>query len=99
MVSHKRTAPYRLAINGLTERFVQTLKQALRKMSSNKDNVKVNIQKFLFHYRITPITELKQSPVAATFGRKLRSQLDLISPKELSIKEKSMMCDSETRNF
>lgn len=94
-----QTISYCPTTNGLAERFVQTLKQALRKMSSNNNNVKVNVQKFLFYYRITPIAELKQSPAAAMFGRKLHGRLDLISPKELSIKEKSKERNDETRNF
>lgn len=92
-------APYHPATNGLAERFVQTLKQPLRKMNAAKDNIKINLQKFLFHYRITPIPELKQSSANIMFGRKLRSRLDPILPKELSIKEEAMKFNSEAGNF
>ncbi|XP_029678775.1 uncharacterized protein K02A2.6-like [Formica exsecta] len=98
-IIHKRMAPYHSASNGLAERFVQTLKQSLRKIKLTKDNVKVNVQKFLFHYRITPIPELKKSPAEIMFGRKLRNRLDLILPKELAFKVESMKCNNETRNF
>lgn len=97
-IIHKRTAPYH-PTNGLAERFVQTLKQSLRKSKLTKDNVKINVQKFLFHYRITPIPELRKSPAEIMFGRKLRSRLDLILPNELTIKKRSMEGDNATRNF
>jgi len=39
-ISHKCTAPYNPATNGLAERFVQTLKQGLRKLSVNDKDIK-----------------------------------------------------------
>jgi len=80
-ICHKKTAPYHPATNGLAERFVQTMKQALYKLNTTDSNVKVNLQKFLFHYRLTPHPELNKSPAEAMFGRKLRSRLDLMFPK------------------
>ncbi|XP_018397093.1 PREDICTED: uncharacterized protein K02A2.6-like, partial [Cyphomyrmex costatus] len=44
-IYHKRTAPYHPATNGLAERFVQTLKQALRKLNVTNGNIKTNLQK------------------------------------------------------
>ncbi|XP_018399901.1 PREDICTED: uncharacterized protein K02A2.6-like [Cyphomyrmex costatus] len=80
-IYHKRTAPYHPATNGLAERFVQTLKQAFRKLNTSDGNIKSNLQKFLFHYRLTPHSELNKSPAEAMFNRKLKSRLDLIFPK------------------
>ncbi|XP_029157205.1 uncharacterized protein K02A2.6-like [Nylanderia fulva] len=97
-IIHRLTAPYYPATNGAAERFVQTLKQWLRKTNLEKENVKCSVQKFLFHYRITPFPELKQSPAEIMFGRKLRNWLDLLSPKEIEIKKKSVR-SNETRNF
>jgi len=97
-IIHRFTAPYHPATNGAAERFVQTLKQWLRKTNLTKDNVKTSIQKFLFHYRITPIPELKQSPAEIMFGRKLRNRLDLIFPKELELKKGLLKYDG-ARNF
>lgn len=59
--------------------------------------IEENVQKFLFHYRITPIPKLKKSSVEIMFGRKLRSRLDLIFPKELIMT--NLKCDAKTRNF
>nr|XP_012231250.1 PREDICTED: uncharacterized protein LOC105677293 [Linepithema humile] len=78
---NKRTAPYHPATNGLAERFVQTLKRALRKLKIANGNIKANLQKFLYHYRLTPHPELNKSPAEAMYGRKLRSRLDLMFPK------------------
>ncbi|XP_018395972.1 PREDICTED: uncharacterized protein K02A2.6-like, partial [Cyphomyrmex costatus] len=97
-IIHRLTAPYHPATNGAAERFVQTLKQWLRKTNLEKENVKCSVQKFLFHYRITPFPELKQSPAEIMFGRKLRNRLDLLSPKEMEIKNKPVE-SNETRNF
>ncbi|XP_026824410.1 uncharacterized protein K02A2.6-like [Ooceraea biroi] len=80
-IRHRRTAPYHPATNGLAERFVQTMKQSLRKLNTTTSNIKANLQKFLFHYRLMPHPELNKSPAEAMFGRKLRSRLDLMFPE------------------
>ncbi|KYN07094.1 Uncharacterized protein K02A2.6 [Cyphomyrmex costatus] len=80
-INHKGTAPYHPAMNGLAERFVQTLKQALRKLDITNGNIKTNLQKFLFNYRLTPHPELNKSSAEAMFSRKIRSRLDLMFPK------------------
>ncbi|XP_026824407.1 uncharacterized protein K02A2.6-like [Ooceraea biroi] len=80
-IRHRRTAPYHPATNGLAERFVQTMKQSLRKLNTTNSNIKANLQKFLFHYRLMPHPELNKSPAEAMFGRKLRSRLDLMFPE------------------
>jgi len=80
-IYHKRTAPYHPATNGLAERLVQTFKQTLRKLNITNGNIEANLQKFLFHYRLTPHPELNKSPAEAMYGRKLRSRLDLMFPE------------------
>lgn len=79
-IYHKCTAPYHPATNGLAERFVQTFKQALRKSNVTCNNIKTNLQKVLFQYRLTPHPELNKSPAEAMYGRKLKSRLDLMFP-------------------
>lgn len=98
-IIHRRSAPYHPATNGRGERFVQTLKQALRKVVLTKDNVNEYVQKILLHYRLTPDPEFKLSPAERMFGRKLRSKWDLISPKELIDKRGKVEDDGETRFF
>lgn len=52
-IIQKLTAPYHLATNGQAERFVQTLKNSLRRMRSNASNVHVALQQILIQYRNT----------------------------------------------
>ncbi|KMQ87732.1 hypothetical protein RF55_12904 [Lasius niger] len=78
-IFHKCTAPYHPAINGLAESFVQTFKQALRKLNLIDTDIKINLQ--LFYYRLTSHQELSKSPAEMMFGRKLRCRLDLLFPK------------------
>lgn len=43
-IRHKRTAPYNPATNGQAERFVQTLKQALKRMKCDiSSNLAINL--------------------------------------------------------
>lgn len=78
-IIHARTAPYHPATNGLAERFVQTLKQSLRK-KDKQETITQHLQEFLSRYRITPLADLKVSPAGIMFGRKIRSKLDLLFP-------------------
>lgn len=79
-IFHKCTAPYNPATNWLAERFIQTFKQGLRKLGTD-ENVKRNLQKILFHYRLLPHQESGKSPAELMFGRNLNSILNLIFPK------------------
>ncbi|XP_011699197.1 PREDICTED: uncharacterized protein K02A2.6-like [Wasmannia auropunctata] len=72
-IFHKCTAPYNPATNGLAERFVQTLKQGLRKLGTTNKNIKLNLHKLLFHYRLLPHQESGKSPAELMFGRNLNS--------------------------
>ncbi|KAK2578442.1 hypothetical protein KPH14_001059 [Odynerus spinipes] len=46
-ISHKLTAPYNPATNGLAERFVQTLKKSLRSINTQQTNLHVALQRIL----------------------------------------------------
>jgi len=65
--------------NGQVERFVQTLKQALRRMKCDAANVDLALSKLL-QYRIMPHTTINKLPAEMFLNRKLYTRLDLIIP-------------------
>eukprot|EP00731_Ephydatia_muelleri_P026909 Em0018g1009a len=71
------SAPYHPATNGLAERAVQTVKDALKKTSSDIDT---RLSRFLFQYRLTPHSSTGQSPAKLLLGRVPRSHLDFLFP-------------------
>ena len=77
-IQHVTTAPYHPASNGMAERAVQTFKSGLKK--ATKTNVLVELDRFLFQYRITPHTTTGVAPAQLLMGRTLRSRLDLLLP-------------------
>ena len=74
---HVRSAPYHPATNGLAERAVQTVKDALKKTSGDIDT---RLSRFLFQYRLTPHSSTGQSPAMLLLGRVPRSHLDFLFP-------------------
>ncbi|XP_049519492.1 uncharacterized protein K02A2.6-like [Dermacentor silvarum] len=76
---HVLTAPYHPSSNGLAERFIQTLKNALRK-SSGADTLQLRLHKFLLNYRNSPHSTTNESPANLLLGRRLRNQLDVVKP-------------------
>lgn len=79
-VIHIRTAPYHPQSNGQAERFVDTLKRSLRKITEG-EGVPSNeaLQTFLQVYRSTPSAILEgKSPAEVMFGRPMKTILDLL---------------------
>ena len=74
---HVRSAPYHPATNGLAERAVQTLKNALKQMTGD---VETCLARFLFQYRLTPHSTTGQSQPELLLGRKSKSHLDFVFP-------------------
>lgn len=79
-IIHKLTAPYNPASNGQAERFVQTLKQGLRRSRGEIISVQAQVNKIMLQYRAMIHSVTKKSPVELFLGRKLRMRLDLIKP-------------------
>lgn len=83
---HTLSAPYHPATNGQAERYVQTVKKALKAMETTNSTLQANINKFLQQYRKAPHAETEQSPAKLFLGRNIRSRLDLVRPQDVSTK-------------
>ena len=68
-IKHITSAPYHPATNGLAERTVQTVKQALRSMKGSRKPVEEKLAKFLIAYRNTPHSTTGESPAQLMLGR------------------------------
>lgn len=79
---HKFIAPYHPASNGQAERYVQTVKDALKTMATTPRSLQHNLNKFLYQYRKAPHTTTNQSPAQLFFERTIRTKLDLVRPDE-----------------
>lgn len=86
-VKHILTAPYHPATNGLAERYVQTLKQAIRSLNPNPQDREKELQKILLQYRKMPHSTTRRSPSYLMFNREIKSRLDLIKPIDKHPKE------------
>ncbi|KAL5467062.1 hypothetical protein EMCRGX_G031233 [Ephydatia muelleri] len=75
---HVKTAPYHPASNGLAERAVQTVKEALKKSSGDMEACLI---RFLFQYRLTPHSTTGRSLAELLLGRQPRSHLDFMVPE------------------
>lgn len=69
------------ATNGQAERFVQTLKQTLRRTRCDSLNLELMLNQSLLQHRIMPHATTKKSP-AKFLDRNLRTRLDLLIPSE-----------------
>uniref|UniRef100_A0A5S6R676 RNA-directed DNA polymerase n=1 Tax=Trichuris muris TaxID=70415 RepID=A0A5S6R676_TRIMR len=87
-----RVAPYHPSSNGLVERVVQTTKQALRAMVSDKWGI--TLSRFLFNYRLTPHSATGLSPAEILLRRKPKSLLDNLHPDLLAVTEKTQEEDA-----
>lgn len=99
---HKRTAPYHPATNGQAERYVQTVKDALKNMSTTSGSLHHNLHEFLRQYRKAPHATTGQSPAYLFLGRTIRTKLDLIRPDEINVKitqKQQALINSTFREF
>ena len=81
-IKHITTPQYHPRSNGQAERFVDTLKRALKKAYSSP--TEKSLQQFLQVYRITANPKIPEtrSPAEAMFGRKIRSVFEKLLPKQ-----------------
>uniref|UniRef100_A0AAG5DNZ1 RNA-directed DNA polymerase n=1 Tax=Anopheles atroparvus TaxID=41427 RepID=A0AAG5DNZ1_ANOAO len=81
-IEHLTSAPFHPQSNGQAERFVDTFKRAIGKISSDGTTIKDALEIFLQTYRATPNPQAPNSKAPATimFGRQIRTCLELIRP-------------------
>ncbi|EZA55634.1 hypothetical protein X777_04326 [Ooceraea biroi] len=94
-IKHKVTAPYHPATNGQAERFVQVLKQSLKRANCDISNVQLVLSQVLLQYRSMVHAFTNKSPAELFLGRKLYTRLDLVLPtKENNVFSHSQQCNS-----
>ncbi|XP_029053297.1 uncharacterized protein K02A2.6-like [Osmia bicornis bicornis] len=99
-IVHKTITPFHPATNGLAERWVQTFKQMLNKKLQGtpvtKKELQVAVYQILLHYRNTPHQSTGKSPAERIFNRRLRTRLDLLRPKENTVRGNNINKKQET---
>ncbi|CAB0017581.1 unnamed protein product [Nesidiocoris tenuis] len=86
-VRHMATPVKHPSSNGQVERFVQTIKTAVKKALFGKPSRDIHhvLQNFLLHYRKAPHCGTGTSPAQAMFGRDIRTRLDSMIPGQQGI--------------
>ena len=98
-IKHILSAPYHPASNGLAERFIQTLKRALKASDKSRRSIYHRLAEFLFEYRATPHSTTGVSPAELFLKRKLRTRFDLMHPdpkKQVISKQASQKLHHDT---
>lgn len=79
-IRHIKTAPYHLSSKGLTERFVQTFKQAMKFSRNIAGCLNKKLANFLLAYRSTPHCTTRKTPAKLMIGRELNTKMSLLRP-------------------
>lgn len=79
-IKHRFSAPYNPATNGQVERYVQTLKNSLKKINCSRKDLENELQNFLLQYRKIPHCITGVSPAMLFLKREIRTKIDLLQP-------------------
>ncbi|CAA9995134.1 unnamed protein product [Nesidiocoris tenuis] len=79
-IRHITGAPYHPSTNGQVERYVQTLKKALKALADSPGTPAEKLCTFLMTYRRAPHSSTGQSPSKMMLNREIRSALDILRP-------------------
>ena len=86
-IKHYRSATYHPATNGAVERFVQTLKQALKTGRLAGKPTKEVLFQFLMSYRSSDHAVTGVPPSQLFLARQIRTKLDLLRPSQQDVVE------------
>lgn len=78
-VQHICSAPYHPSTNGLADRFVQSMKHAL-KSSQGQGSLHQRLHSFLLSYRNVPHSTTKVAPAVLLMKKPLLTSFDLLKP-------------------
>jgi hypothetical protein len=85
-ITPKYTAPYHPSTNGQAERFIQTMKNALKKILTDPQNKNLKLedalQIFLTQYRVTPHCITGVAPSEKMFNRKIHTYYNTCVPSK-----------------
>jgi transposase InsO family protein len=88
-IRHIRTAPGHPQSNGQAERYVDTVKTALKKGITDGGNLSDVLCKFLFRYRSTTHSTTNSTPAELFLKREFRTVLDLLRPNAVDASNKA----------
>ncbi len=93
-IKQLHSAPYFPQSNGQAERFVQTIKRALKiaMLENPSEPVHRKLQRFLMAYRRAPVLPSGESPSQLMLNRRIRTRIDVLrggeAPKSSGVSEK-----------
>ena len=79
-IKHIHSSRYHPASNGAAERFVQTVKRAIRAGCNHGQSLEEALSTFLLGFRTTPHATTGVAPCTLMFNRDLRTRLHLLIP-------------------
>ena len=92
-IKHIRSAPYHPATNGLAERFVQSLKQAMKTSLSGGKSLPHRLANFLLTYRSLPHATTGATPCSLFLNRQIRTRFDPNSESHVTEKQSQQKAD------
>ena len=95
---HRKITPRWPEANGEAERFMRTLNKAVQTAQVGKGSWKQEIWKFLRHYRATPHSTTGLSPCELLNGRKLRTEIPVITKKKKTAQFEKKVIVAERRD-